>query len=273
MAMPTTQSHPSHPAVIERFIAECRADERIVAATLYGSHASGAADAHSDLDLGLITTDKDYGDFIAEREAFIRLLGEPLFLEDFGSPVAVFFILSNGAEVELSIGREGDFMHNHGSAYRVLLDKKNLLAGAVFPRRNPTEEEQVETLRRLVNWFWHDLSHLIAGLGRGQLWWAYGQLEELRRMCVDLAHLRHDFSAEPSGYEKVELALPVEQLAPLQSTFCPMEPDAMRQAAHTLLRFYQEVAPPLAQAHGIEYPYELERLMVERLEHLSRRTY
>lgn len=265
MIVPATEAHPSHQLVIERFIAACRADERIVAATLYGSHASGAADAYSDLDLGLITTDEGYEEFIGEREAFIRLLGEPLFLEDFGSTVAVFFILANGTEVELSIGREGDFMHDHGSAYRVLLDKKNLLAGAAFPRKNPTQAEQVETLRRLVYWFWHDLSHLIAGLGRGQLWWAYGQLEELRRMCVNLAHLRHDFSAEPAGYEKVDQALPVEQLAPLQATFCPMEPDAMRQAAHTLLRFYQELAPPLAQAHGIEYPYELERLMVGRL--------
>src|SRR2546427_11631970 len=175
----------NHQVVIIRFIAVCQADERIVAATLYGSYARGAADAYSCLDLGLLTIDEAYEDFCAGREAFIRLLGEPLFLEDFDLPNMVFFIFPDGTEVELSLGRESQFNHNHDGPYRVLLDKKNILAGAVFPRHQPTQTEQGETLRRLVYWFWHDLSHFIAALGRGQLWWAYGQLEELRRYCVN----------------------------------------------------------------------------------------
>ena len=52
---------PHHRAVTDRFIAACQADERVVAATLYGSYARGPegppADAYSDLDLGLIITD------------------------------------------------------------------------------------------------------------------------------------------------------------------------------------------------------------------------
>jgi hypothetical protein len=139
------------------------------AATLYGSYARGAADAYSDLDLGLITTDEAYEDFVTGREMFIRLLGVPVFLEDFDLPHMVFCIFSDGTEVELSLGRESQFNHHHESPYTVLLDKKNLLAGAVFSRRHPTQAEQRETLRRLVYWFWHDLSHFITALGRGQL--------------------------------------------------------------------------------------------------------
>jgi hypothetical protein len=30
---------------------------------------------------------------------------------------------------------------------------------------------------------------------RGQLWWAQGQLEELRGACVNLAILQHNFDA------------------------------------------------------------------------------
>jgi predicted nucleotidyltransferase len=260
-----------HRLVISRFVAACQADERIVAATLYGSYARGAADAHSDLDLGLITTDEAYQDFCAGREAFIRLLGEPLFLEDFGSTVAVFFILSNGAECELSLGRESQFNHDHGGPYQVLLDKKNILAGAAFPRTLPAQAEQIETLRTLVYVFWHDLSHFITALGRGQLWWASGQLEVLRRICVNLARLRHDFSDPDVGedpYFKVEQALPVEQLSPLQTTFCAQEPMAMLQAAEVMLRFFQELAPPLAQTHGIVYPTELDQMMSHRLKQL-----
>ena len=258
----------NHQVIINRFVAACQADERVVAATLYGSYARGAADAYSDLDLGLITTDEAYEDFVARREAFIRVLGEPVFLEDFDLPNIVFFIFPDGAEVELSLGRESQFNHNHGGPYRVLLDKKNILAGAVFPRYQPGQAKQIETLRRLVYWFWHDLSHFIAAMGRGQLWWAQGQIEELRRYCVNLARLRHNFSADADGYDKVEQAIPGEQLSSLQATCCPMEPGVMLQAALDIVRFYQELAPPLTRTHGITYPAELARVMSDRLEKL-----
>src|SRR5262249_23385270 len=199
-----------------------------------------------DLDLGLLTTDEAYDDFLAGRAAFVRTLGEPVFMEDFDLPHIVFVILADGTEVELSFGRESQFNHDHGGPYTVLLDKKNLLAGAVFPRRPPAQAEQRERLRRLIYWFWHDLSHLIAPLGRGQLWWAQGQLEELRRYCVNLARLRHNFAAAAEGYDKVEQALPLEELSALQATCGPLEPGAMRQAAFVLVRFYREVAPLLA---------------------------
>jgi predicted nucleotidyltransferase len=261
-----------HRLVINRFVAVCQADERVVAATLYGSYARGAADAHSDLDLGLITTDEAYQDFCASREAFIRRLGEPLFLEDFGSTVAVFFILSNGAECELSLGRESQFNHEHSGPYQVLVDKKNILAGAGFPRTLPAQAEQVEMLRSQVYWFWHDLSHFITALGRGQLWWAAGQLEVLRRICVNLARLHHNFSDPDVGedpYFKVEQALPVGQLSPLQATFCPQESRAMLQAALVLLQFFQELAPLLARTHGITYPAALDQMMADRLKQLK----
>ena len=58
----------------------------------------------------------------------------------------------------------------------------------------------------------------------------------------------------------------LKQLAPLQASFCPMERDAMLQAALTIVRFYQELAPSLAQAHGIPYPADLARVMSGRLE-------
>jgi predicted nucleotidyltransferase len=254
---------------MHRFVAACQADARVVAATLYGSYARGAADAYSDLDLALITTDAAYEDFVAGREAFIRLLGEPLLLEDFDLPNMVFCIFADGTEVELALGRESRFNANQGGPYRVLLDKKNLLAGAVFPRSEPASAEQSETLRRLVYWFWHDLSHCIAALGRGQLWWAYGQLEVLRCYCVNLVRLRYDFSAAADGYEKVEQAIPVEQLAALQPTCCPLDPEAMLQAALVLVRFYRELAPPLARRQGIPYPAALARVMSARLEKLG----
>jgi hypothetical protein len=195
-----------------------------------------------------------------------------VFLEDYhgGDADSVFFIFADGTEGELVLGRENHFTHIHKGPYKILLDKKDCLSGAIFSGYEPTQAEQVETLRRLINWFWHDLSHhFITPLARGQLWSAYGALGDLRLTCVNLARLRQNFQAAAEGYEKVEQALSVEQLAPLQMTCCPLERDAMLQAALVIVRFYQELVPPLAQAHGIPYPADLARLLADRLKHLA----
>jgi len=261
-----------HQLVLNRFVAAGLAGERVVAAFLGGSYAKGTADASSDLDFGLIIADEAYGDFIASREAFLRRLGEPVFLEDYqgGDADFVFFIFADGTEGELALGCESHFTHIHVGPYKVLLDKKGCLSGAVFCGHEPAEAEQIETVRGLINWFWHNLlHHFITPMARGQLWSAYGALEDLRLACVNLARLRENFQAEAEGYEKVEQALLVEQLAPLQATCCPMERGAMLQAALVTVRFYQELASPLAQTHGIPYPADLARVMAERLEQLG----
>jgi hypothetical protein len=43
----------------------------------------------------------------------------------------------------------------------------------------------------------------------------------------------------------------------------------MLQSARVIIRFYQEVAPPLAQEHGISYPAELAQVMVAKLEKMG----
>ncbi len=256
-------------AVIRRFVAVARADERVVAAFLGGSYARHATDAYSDIDFGLITLDEAYDDFFAGREAFIRLLGEPIFLEvfsDYGLDI-VFFTFPDGVECELVLGRQSQFTHIHVGPYKVLLDPRGCLSGAVFPRPEVAQPEQIETLRGIISWFWHDLCHhFIRPLARGQLWSAYGGLQDLRLACVNLARLTENFSAPPAGYEKVEQALTGEQLAPLEATCCPLERRAMVQAALFIVRFYQELAIPLARRYGIVYPADLEQVMSARLE-------
>lgn len=260
---------PNHQAAIDRFVAACHADARVVAAFLGGSLVTGMADRYSDLDLYLITSDKDYDDFLAGREAFIALLGEPLFLEDFGIPNCKFFVLSDGTEGELWIGSESRFKNIYGGSIRVLVDKQDILTGVTFPVHEHDQVEQIEILRQQILLFWHDFSHFVKAMGRGQLWFAYGALEVLRGMCVNLARLRHNFSDGGVGeepYFKIEKAMPVEQLDPLLETFCPMEPVAMYRAAALIVRFYLETAPHLARKHGIAYPERLVNLMVPQLE-------
>lgn len=262
----------SYQSIVQRFIAACQADGRVTAALLVGSYAKGTADPHSDLDLYVMTADDADESFRASRDAFIQQLGEPLFVEDFDNRDVLFLIFPNGAEVELNIGRASEVNRVLRGPYEVLLDKQGILGSEVSPVPEVDTAAQTETLRRLVYWFWHDLSHFIAVMGRGYLWWGQGQLEVLRRCCVDLVRLRHDFGdrdAAHDSYWKLEKALPVEQLAVLEATCCPFEQEAMLAAERVIVAFFCGLAPALADAHGIRYPAELERVMIGRLERLT----
>jgi hypothetical protein len=268
--MPTVSG--SAEAAIERFAAACRADERVVAAFLGGSYARGAADEHSDGDLYAVVADAAYEGFLADHAAFVRRLGEPVFCEPWRSRHGldlVFFVLADGVEGELGLAPASDFRGVHGGAHRVLVDKAGLLDGVTFPLFQPDPAAQKETLRGAIEWFWHDLSHFAKAAARGQAWWAFGALDDLRRTCVQLARLRHDFAADHEGYEKVDEALPAELLAPLRATVCPPDRAAMLRAARALVARYQELARPLAGAHGLTYPSGHERVILERLDRLG----
>lgn len=260
----------NHQAILDRFTAACQADPRVLAATLYGSHAHNTADEWSDLDIGVIVADNAYDDFAAEREAFVRQLGEPLFIEDFDNDGLLFFILADGTEGELSYDRASNFIEPYG-VWRALVDKVDILVEAK-PRPASDAAEQIETLRRQITWFFHDLSHFITAMGRDQLWWAAGQLEILRRVCINLARLRHDFGDGEVGDDpwfKLDKVLPPEGLAGLEATFAPLERTAMLPAVQLILDFYRSSAVPLAEAHGIPYPSRLDRLMSTRLKRLA----
>ena len=255
--------------VVSRFVEACSADDRIVAAFVCGSHARGEADEHSDVDLGVITRDDALEDVVSGRAAFVRQLGEPVFMEDFGHDRIAFFILADGTESEIVFGREGALEELDVGTFVTLVDKHGILDGAEFPWPQPDPDVRREELRQVLNWFWHDLSHFIAALGRGELWWACGQLEALRRYCVNLLRIEHGVDAQEEAYEKLEKAVPVTELAALQPTFCPMERDAMLKAALDVVSFFREHARQIADAYGSEYPVELERLMCDRLDELS----
>lgn len=256
---------PDQP-IIERFYDLCQADPRILAAVLSGSHARGAADEWSDLDVGVVVADDAYDAFAAGRDTFLRQLGEPLFTEDFDHSGIVFFVLADGTEGELTYARAGDFVEPYGP-WRGLLDKAGVLA-QVKPRPPASAAERRETLRRQITWFWHDLSHFITAVARGQLWWAAGQLDVLRRICLNLARLSHDFNDGEVGDDpafKIDKQLPAAALAPLRETFVPLERAALLATARTVITFYQAAARPLAAEHGLQYPVELEGIMLGRL--------
>jgi predicted nucleotidyltransferase len=255
-----------HDDVIARVVASCSADDRITAAFLGGSVARGDADEYSDIDLCVIVADDAYTDVLAGREALVRKLGEPLFVEDFGD--TVFVILADGTELELNFFREGDLGSIRSGPHRVLLDRDGILADATFPLPSPDHTAQVEQLRRILFWFWHDLGHLITAIGRGRLWWAAGQLEQLRGYCVNLSRIAQDVEPNDEPYWKLDDEISTEPLEALRSTFCEIERDALLRAARDLVTFFRERAPLVAGKHGLVYPAALDTLISGHLDRL-----
>jgi len=258
-----------HQNMLDHFIKACQADERIIAAFLIGSYVNGKPDEHSDLDLCLVTADEVYDDFVATRELFVQELGEPAFMEDFNIPNILFLIFPDGSEVEFNYARESQLSGLFNAPYKVLLDKQNLTENITFNEREVDKAEQTEKLRRFIYWFWHDFSHFVTAIGRNQLWWARGELEILRSMCVGLARLKHNFSdseVEEEVYFKIDKAMPTEPLSPLKETFVSIGKEALMDAAFVILDFYREKAIPLAKEHEIVYPVALEKALVARLE-------
>src|SRR5687768_10668445 len=254
------QLRPNHQIIMDRFITACKTDDRVAAALHVGSYVKDLADEHSDLDLYLITTDDGYEAFTSDHDSFIRQLGEPLFMENFELPDILFLIFQDGSEVEISIGRESQLDEILNEPYKVLLDKKDITANIVPRERQIEEGRQTEKLRRLIYWFWHELSHFTTALAREQLWWAQGQLGAMRLYCINLLRLQNDFSDQEigeEGYFKIENSIPVEQLSVLKATYCPMEEDAMLESAFVIVRFFRALATDLAQTHGITYPERL----------------
>src|ERR1043166_446286 len=93
--------------LLDRFVALCSSDERIAAAFVSGSIARGEDDEYSDVDLGVIATDDGYADVVAGKADLVRALGESLFIEDFGQEDNVLFILADGTDAELFVGKAG----------------------------------------------------------------------------------------------------------------------------------------------------------------------
>jgi len=144
---------------VELFRVASQNDPRIVAAFVGGSLATGTADEYSDLDLYLITSDEEYANFFAGRAAFMRQLGQPVFLEDFdgfGFDM-ILFIFEDGIKGELALAKASGFLHIHDGPYRVLADKIGLLKEVTFLVERVPAEEQRLNLEKSIKSFWRHL--------------------------------------------------------------------------------------------------------------------
>ena len=125
-------------AAIARFTAVCADDPLVVAAFLGGSYAAGTANEGSDIDLYVVTEERDYRDFFSRRVEFMgswtemAKLDDVLDFEGLGFDM-VTFECPDGVWGQLALGHTGNMMSLHGGPHIVLVDKRGLLEGVTFP--------------------------------------------------------------------------------------------------------------------------------------------
>jgi predicted nucleotidyltransferase len=259
---------PDPQPILDRFVEACAADDRIVAAFLGGSLAGERADAFSDIDLCVIARNDALDDLVRDRASLIEALGAAIFVEDFGHPEVVSFVLADGTEAEIFLAREGSLDELRPGPHRTLFDPDGILEGVAFDDERADPDDLKATLEQTLTWFWHELSHLVKAIGREQLWWAAGQLEALRNHCVNLVRIEQSAQAGEEPYWKLDEEVRTAALEPVEATFVPMEREALLAAGRILVSFFRERAPRVAAAYGATYPAELDRVMVKRLDDL-----
>ncbi len=253
----------NRPLVIERFRAACEDDAHVVAAFIGGSFAAGTADAYSDLDLYLITSDEGYEDFFARRASFMHQLEEPVLAEDFdgfGFDM-ILFIFEDGSKGELALAQASGFSHIHHGPYRVLVDKQKLLDGVTFRLEQASVTEQRDRLIEHLKFFWRDFLVMSQALGRGNLLSASLYLEGVRHRLISVCRLSVNFRDE-GDHPKPEAVLPSHLQERLVAAFPPLERAAMVRGAQQMARLFQEVARPLAAQQQVVYPDALERVVL-----------
>jgi predicted nucleotidyltransferase len=259
-----------HGALIERLIEAGTTDGRSSAAFLGGSRARGEADEFSDVDVTLVVGDDAYEELVSEKVALVRGLGEPLFVEDFGNEGILFVIFADGVELELNLVRRSGLARLRPGPHEPLFDPDGILSGLSSELPELDLTAQVDHLRRILFWFWHDLGHFTAAVGRRQIWWAAGQLGQLRGLCVELVRIGEGAAFEEDDpYFKLDAEISSnDAIGELRSTFVPLELGAILESGRTVLAFFRKTAPEIARANGLGYPIELDRLVGGHLDSL-----
>jgi hypothetical protein len=190
--------------VRRRLLALAEADECVVAAAITGSHATGAGDEWSDIDLAFGIR----GDLPAALEHWTELL-----YRDFGalhhwdlpagSTVYRVFLLPGWLEVDIAFTPAAEF-GPLGPNWRTVFGQTVELAPAAPPRPDD-----------LAGLAWHHVLHARACIERGKPWQAEYWISGVREQVLALACLR---LGHATRYAKGADLLPPELTTPLEGT-------------------------------------------------------
>jgi lincosamide nucleotidyltransferase B/F len=246
--------------LIDKVREACRADERLDAALMYGSFASGEADAHSDVEFWLFFLPQWQGQVDARQ--WCDQLGpvNHLVHNEFGTDVAFFAGLVRG---EFHFATTDDIptvrtwpVRGAATDQMIVLDRSGLLRPALDSLADrppvPGTAEDIEALcGRFANWL--VLTHHVAA--RGELLRAGDALGHAHRHLLWIARLAEGSTEHwltPS--RRAETDLPSDVVAELCRSTAAAEPDELRDALRKAWRLGRRYWIALARQYHRTVP-------------------
>jgi len=209
---------------IERLTILLLAEERFVAAWLFGSLGRGEEDDLSDIDVWIVVRDEDCESVVADRQNFVAQIGEPVIRLEArqNAPPYGGYLLAQYAHEE---GLQQVDWYWQPQSYakipsnvRLLFDRANLphsgLPPLVYQSEPDTAEYRLREAQNNATFFWSMASITAKYIARRDLWHALGMISMLRGTLRNI--LRHLNAPPLSVLEMPPANTPETQLTRLR---------------------------------------------------------
>lgn len=266
---------PQH-AMIERVRAACLADERLVAALMYGSFTRGEGDEHSDVEFALFFEDDALPQL--DQRAWVAQI----------APVLAYFSDSNHHYTAHFAGLvRGEFHFKPASAIpwvaewrgnawfpsleaALLVDRSGELTRELAPLIGPAPERDTpEEAQRLALYFIDGIIFGTSVLARGELARALEIQSWNHRNLLHMVRILEGTTEHwPTPSRGLERDISPAAYTRYQACTAPCERAALRRAYQEAWRWGRELLEPLYRRHDLALPGELLEAVAARLDNL-----
>lgn len=273
--MKTEEAEAKRAELLRSIVSWAEGSEVVMALIQTGSLArrDKLADAFSDLDIEIITTDPTV---LAAKDDWLSAIGDvitvlhldedqewPTRLAIFGSGVKVDFTLARDARLEDMSENKLDPVYDRG--YRVLLDKTGVTKELPAPSYGfpalPLPSPQ--RFRERVEEFWFEAFHIPRYLARGELFLVKQRDWTMKELLLEMIEW-HAIArnAEPVDIwhigTRIHEWVDKRSLEELQTTFGRFDAEDAKRAFEATILLYGRLGLEVAERAGFDYPQEVE---------------
>ncbi len=251
--------------MIERARSVVADDDRILAAWLVGSFATGEADLYSDVDLHCLITDESVEEFRTTwPETAAEIAGPLAFADNLGSLIGGLVLTTDWWHLDLILHPRSEFDPHDVRGLRPLYDATgDLLPADVVPRAPNDGPPHFPV--KVVTLFLYFLGNLTVTFGRDELLVAHGGLTALRDLLIELM-LAERGVRRVGGNKRLNPFLSDEQRTFLETIpAAATTPADITATARVISREFIRRGKLLAERTGATWPTALEDAAIAHL--------
>lgn len=251
--------------MIDRLRGLCQQDQRLMAATLYGSFTVGEGDAYSDIECVLFFEPAHLATL--DKRAWVEQIAPVyrFFADDFGHYTAIFEHLIRGEFHFDSTDDLAKVATWKGSAWFpsaascILVDRKGDLERLMQPLFGaPPERDTAETAAHLLDSFTNLMLFGSNVLARGELARSHEILQLVHRTLLWMARLvEHTTAHWPTPSKGLEKDLSTASYRRFAACTAALDPDAIRDAYRASWQWGQDLSAILMERHHLPLPVDL----------------